>query len=158
MLKIETSAYEVAKNFIGMKEVPGQVSNPQIMAMLKLDNDWPDGDEVPWCAAFVGYVAFVLGLCRSGSLKARSYIEIGQRVSNRYAEVGMDIVVMKRGTGPQPGIEDLTANGHVCFFGGWDSNDPNYFKGLGGNQNDTVKISTYRVKDILCINRLYKVV
>ena len=55
---IKITAYKLAERFIGMKEVAGAVHNPQILAMLKLDNAWPVSDEVPWCSAFVNYIAW----------------------------------------------------------------------------------------------------
>jgi hypothetical protein len=37
MKKIEITAFDLAQRFIGMKEVSGKVSNPQILAMLQLE-------------------------------------------------------------------------------------------------------------------------
>lgn len=37
MRTIATSAYAIAQRFIGVSEVHGAMSNPQIMAMLKLE-------------------------------------------------------------------------------------------------------------------------
>jgi hypothetical protein len=44
MRAIETSAYQVAQRFTGIREVDGSVSNPQILAMLRLDDEWPQDD------------------------------------------------------------------------------------------------------------------
>ena len=49
--------FDLAERFLAIKEVGGAVDNPQIMSMLKLDNSWPTNDEVPWCSAFVNYIA-----------------------------------------------------------------------------------------------------
>ena len=38
-------AFDLAQRFVGIQEVGGQVDNPQIMAMLKLDNSWPEDPE-----------------------------------------------------------------------------------------------------------------
>jgi hypothetical protein len=32
--KIEITAFELAQRYVGIKEIPGQVSNPVILAML----------------------------------------------------------------------------------------------------------------------------
>ena len=57
---MEITPFELAQRFIGVKEVPGTTDNPQILAMLKLDGEWPEHDEVPWCSAFVNYIWFQL--------------------------------------------------------------------------------------------------
>ena len=74
---MDITAYDLASRFIGIKEVRGSVSNPQILSMLRLDSSWPKGDEVPWCSAFVNYPAWLLRLPRSKSLRARSWLEVG---------------------------------------------------------------------------------
>lgn len=151
MIVLHTNAYEVAKRFIGIEEVSGKSANPQILSMLQLDDAWPMDDSVPWCSAFVNYTAFLLGLPRSKSLRARSWLRIGQEVSKSKAKVGIDIVILKRGKGVQPGPNTINAPGHVGWFGGW------YDKKvllLGGNQKDTVSIDTYENKRILGIRRL----
>lgn len=72
MKGIEMTAFDLAQRFAGAAEVAGSASNPQILAMLRLDEKWPEGDDVPWCSAFINYVAWLLRLTRSKSLQARS--------------------------------------------------------------------------------------
>jgi len=72
MRRVPSSPYELAQRFVGLKEVSGNMANPQIMAMLQLDADWPRDDSVPWCSAFVNYIAWLMRLPRSKSLRARS--------------------------------------------------------------------------------------
>ncbi len=146
------TAFDVAQRFIGVGEVAGEMHNPQIMAMLKLDNNWPEGDEVPWCAAFVNYICWLLRLPRSKSLRARSFLNVGRRVSSESAIPGFDIVILKRGRGDQPGPEVINAPGHVGFFAGFDGD---FIEVLGGNQGDQVKVSRYRKSSLLSIRRLY---
>ena len=129
-------AYDLAQRFTGLKEVAGNVDNPQIMAMLKLDNEWPSEDEVPWCSAFVNYICWLTRLPRSKDLRARSWLLIGVPVSLADAEIG-DIVIIKRGGGDQPGPENTTAQGHVGFYAGYIDG---FVEILGGNQSDTVKL------------------
>ncbi|MCL2915014.1 hypothetical protein L2725_14735 [Shewanella corallii] len=52
MDSIQLTAFDLATRFTGIKEIEGFDDNPQIMAMLKLDNSWPENDEVAWCSAF----------------------------------------------------------------------------------------------------------
>jgi len=151
MKKKEISAYEIAQRFVGIKEVSGSTANPQILAMLKLDQKWPEDDSVPWCSGFVNYVAWLLRLPRSKSLRARSWLTIGEVVKLEDAEPGFDVVIFKRGGGDQPGLDTINAPGHVGFYAGIDGNN---ILTLGGNQNDTVGINSYPVDRLLGIRRL----
>jgi len=47
-----------------------------ILAMLKLNDDWPHDDSVSWCSAFVNDIALLLGLNSPKSLRARSWVAI----------------------------------------------------------------------------------
>lgn len=143
-------AYDLAQRFTGIKEVGGNVDNPQIMAMLKLDNEWPSEDEVPWCSAFANYICWLARLPRSKDLRARSWLNIGIGIQLDQAEPG-DIVVIKRGKGEQPGPENTTAQGHVGFYSGITGD---LIEILGGNQSDTVKISRYPRSRLLGVRRL----
>lgn len=166
MRRIQTSAFEIAQRFVGLREIPGAMHEPQILAMLKLDQAWPEGDEVPWCSAFVNYVAHLLRLPRSKDLRARSWLRIGEPIHWREAEPGFDLVVLQRGGGNQPGADVIDAPGHVGFFAGWPSTEslpmpdlspvrmPGQVEVLGGNQSDEVNVSTFSGKRILSIRRL----
>jgi hypothetical protein len=81
MNKIEVSAYDIGQRFVGLKEVSGTTSSPQVLAMLRLDQNWPQDDSVPWCSAFTNYVAWLLRLPRSKSLRARSWLIVGKVIS-----------------------------------------------------------------------------
>lgn len=151
MKKKEISAYEIAQRFVGIQEVSGSTANPQILAMLKLDQKWPEDDSVPWCSGFVNYVAWLLRLPRSKSLRARSWLTIGEVVRLEDAEPGFDVVIFKRGGGDQPGPETINAPGHVGFYAGIEGNN---ILTLGGNQSDSVGISSYPVDRLLGIRRL----
>jgi len=143
--------YDIAERFIGLKEVPGSKDNPQILAMLQLDHDWPEHDEVPWCSGFLNYPFWLLRLPRSKSLLARSWLQVGQAISLYEAEKGSDIVILKRGGGDQPGPENLTAPGHVGFFSGHVGKDV-YL--LGGNQADTVSVVPFPVDRVIGVRRI----
>lgn len=143
-------AFALAERFIGIEEVGGSLDNPQIMAMLKLDQDWPDSDEVPWCSGFVNYVCWLARLPRSKDLRARSWLNVGRGIALDDAEVG-DIVVLKRGRGDQPGPDVINAPGHVGFFAGISGE---FIEILGGNQRDTVSVGRYPRSKLLSVRRL----
>jgi len=150
--RVELTAYQLADRFTGIEEVPGSVDNPQVMAMLRLDQSWPEGDEVPWCSAFTNYVCWLLRLPRSKSLRARSWLWCGWPVPLEAAAVGFDVVVLNRGPAPQPGPEVLEAPGHVGFYGGHEGSEVLI---LGGNQSNRVSLARYPVSRVLGVRRLY---
>jgi len=147
---IQDLALELAERFVGIQEIGGQVDNPQIMAMLRLDNSWPQNDEVPWCSAFANYICWLARLPRSKDLRARSWLTIGKGITLDKAVPG-DIVVLQRGQGEQPGPEVIDAPGHVGFYAG---RIGDMIEVLGGNQSDTVKISRYPKSRLLSVRRL----
>jgi uncharacterized protein (TIGR02594 family) len=137
---VQITAFDLAQRFVGTGEVAGTLDNPQILAMLKLDGAWPEHDEVPWCSAFVNYIAWLLRLPRSKNLAARSWLEIGRPVKLEEAIVDSDIVVLSRDGG-----------GHVGFYAGHDSTN---IQMLGGNQGDKVCVSAFPRTRLLGIRRL----
>ncbi len=143
-------AYDIALRFVGTSEVPGRAANPMVMAMLKLDSKWPEGDEVPWCSGFVNFVCWLLRLPRSKSLRARSWLRVGRPIALEDARPGWDVVILNRAGGPDdPDVID--APGHVAFFAGLDDRGVAL---LGGNQSDEVGISYFPTKDVLGVRRL----
>lgn len=148
---IITSAFAVAKTYVGTEEVEGQDSNAAIVAMLREIAPWASGDEIPWCAAFVAHVARLLGLPRSRSLRARSWLAIGKPIQLSDAKTEEDVVVLSRGRGNQPGPEVIDAPGHVGWFAG---HTPGEVHILGGNQGDAVTIARFQQSDVLGVRRL----
>lgn len=142
--------FDLAQRFVGVTEVGGKVDNPQIMAMLTLDNSWPSNDEVPWCSGFANYICWLARMPRSKDLRARSWLEVGVGISLDEAEPG-DVIVLQRGRGEQPGPEVIDAPGHVGFYAG---RFGEFIEVLGGNQSDTVKISRYPSSRLLGVRRL----
>jgi uncharacterized protein (TIGR02594 family) len=142
---------QVAQRFVGVEEAPGIASNPHVLAMLKLDAKWVTGDDVPWCSAFVNYIAWILGLPRSKSLAARSWLKVGDPIDVLEAEPG-DVVILQRGDGVQPGPDVLDAPGHVGFFVRFLANGR--VELLGGNQSDEVNVQSFPVERVLGVRRL----
>jgi len=151
--------YDIAKRFEGITEVPGKVANPQIMSMLTLDAQWPEDDSVPWCSAFVNYCFWLLGLERSKSLRARSWLQVGIPILMVEAKPGCDVVILKRGSGKQPGPDVIDAPGHVGFYHDHLPPGPNSVAKvllLGGNQGDQVNIRAYDLSRVLGVRRIDK--
>ena len=145
------TAFDIAGRFVGLSEVAGASSNPAVLAMLRMDGDWPTDDSVPWCSAFVNYIAWLLRLPRSKSLRARSWLGVGRPIELAEARSGFDVVVLSRGLGPQPGPEMLDAPGHVGFFGALFGESIHI---LGGNQNDRVSVAPFPTSRVLGVRRL----
>jgi len=147
------SAYDIASAWMaeGVTEVAGDGDNFAIMSMLTLDNAWPEHDEVPWCAGFVGFVAMNARLHRSKSLRARSWLTVGEPIELENARAANDVVILSRGSGQQPGPENVTAPGHVGFYV---AHEPDKVYLLGGNQNDSVNIRSYPIGRLLGVRRL----
>ena len=136
---------------MGLTEESGPHANPQVLAMLqRLDKTVVD-DAVPWCSAFVSFIAWLLDLPRSTSLSARSWLPIGERVVLSNAVAGFDVAIFKRGTGVQPGPDVLAAPGHVAFF---DHLDGPRVWCVGGNQGDAVSLEPFPTANLLGLRRL----
>ena len=142
---IQTTAYDLAMRYVGVKEVPGTKDNPIVLSMLRLDSKWPEHDEVPWCSGFMNWIAWHLRLPRSKSLMARSWLNVGKPVSLSDAEPGFDVVILWRGNPDGP-------SGHVGLYAGTGSGT---IKILGGNQGNAVTISEYPKNRLLGIRRIY---
>lgn len=127
---------EIALNHLGIKEVTGQKDNPKIVQFFAdVGHSWVEDDETPWCAAFVGSCLEKAGVTSTKMLNARSYLKWGRKIAQ---PVPGCIVVFKRG--------NSSWQGHVAFFVGIEGD---YIKVLGGNQGNTVKVSSYHKDDLL---------
>lgn len=147
------TAFWLAQRYIGMREVPGSKSNPSVLGMLKLDMEWPEDDDVPWCSAFLNWIAWNLRLPRSKSLRARSWLQVGRPIEVAEAVPGWDVVILWRGEKPQPGPDVIEAPGHVGFFAGLEGDSVLL---LGGNQGNAVCVAPYSRGRILGVRRLFE--
>jgi len=150
---MNVTAYDIAKNFLGIKEIEGPANNPMVVAMHQVGAGatWISNDEEAWCSSFVGFICFCLGLKRTMSARARSWLFVGEPVELRNAVVGFDVVIVSRGEGEQPGPEYLNAPGHVGFYAG---HDGDFVSLLAGNQGNKVSVANFPIKRILGIRRL----
>lgn len=153
-MKLETTAFDIASRFLGIREIKGAIDHPMILAMLQLDQSWPQNDEIPWCSAFVNYICWLLDLPRSRSLAARSWLLVGKDVKRKMdAAKGFDIVILKRPGPGQPDASVIDAPGHVGFFAGFYAGKVQV---LGGNQADQVSVAPYGLDQIIGIRRIWK--
>lgn len=146
-----TSPYSVALQFRGLKEGPGAINNPMVVGMLQVTDAGVHDDATAWCSGFVNFIAWLLALPRSRSLAARSWLKVGMPVGLDEARPDADVVVLRRGDGPQPGPEILAAPGHVGFFAGLEGD---FVLILGGNQGDAVSIARFPKARVLGVRRL----
>ena len=135
---------KIAFNELGTEEIAGEKHNPEV---LKYAKDTKIAgittDEVAWCSTFVNWVAWKAGLQYSGKANARSWLNVGTKVT--VPEPG-DVVVFWRES-PQ------SWKGHVGFFIGV-SFDKKRVYCLGGNQGNRVSVSAYRIDNVLSYQRL----
>lgn len=117
----------IAEREIGVAETPGPGDTPRIVAYHQATTLAARDDEVPWCAAFVGWVLREAGIAGTGSAAARSYVHWGIACPPQYGAV----VVLRRGEPWQ---------GHVGFYV---RGDATRVWVLGGNQSNRVSIAPY---------------
>jgi uncharacterized protein (TIGR02594 family) len=99
---------------------------------------------IEWCAAFVNAVLEANGITGTRSLSARTFLKWGESIDQ--PQLG-DIMVFGRGNN--------LWQGHVAFYlGTIEKNNKTYYKILGGNQGDMVKISYYPAKHLLGIRTI----
>lgn len=150
--------YQLAKRFVGIKEIPGEKHSPAVVAFHQLGGSpWFDDDETPWCSSFVHFIAsYCLGLVAPTKSKARArmWLTVGVPVDIQEAIRGHDLVILKRGTGVQPDETVTNAPGHVGFYV---KHDGQFVWVLGGNQSNSVNIQRYLKSRVLGIRRLYAV-
>ncbi len=136
-------AIELALSQFGIKEIPGQEDNPQVLKYF--DEIGFDGkklkDETSWCSAFVNWICKKSGLPYTGKLNARSWLNAGRKV---YTPQLGDVVVFWRES-------PKSWKGHVAFF---IRETKNWIYVLGGNQNNQVRISAYPRHRLLQYRRL----
>lgn len=118
---------------IGEHEIAGSKHNPFIVSMFKYTTYKTDSDETPWCAACVCTALEENGCKSTRDASAISYAHYGLPCDL----VPGCIVVIRRADGGN----HVTFCDHVI--------DGKSFAGLGGNQSDSIKISTYARSKII---------
>ncbi len=122
----------IARGEVGVEE--GR-SDPRIREYFASTSLGPQPSSVAWCSAFVNFCVKSSGLTATNSAWARSWLNWGQ--SSESLVPGC-IVVLSRGS---------PALGHVGFYVGDEGQDS--IRLLGGNQSNSVKISSYPKANIV---------
>lgn len=118
----------VAREHIGVQEIPGVNHHPLILQMWRaIKRGGIKDDETPWCAAFVGFCLEEVGIVSSRFESARSYLTWGRQIDK---PVHGCIVVFTRNGG-----------GHVGFLTGYTPTGDLLI--LGGNQGNEVNIRAF---------------
>ena len=128
-----------ARNEIGVKEIPGpNRSNARIEEYLHTaTHAGPHATEdVPWCAAFVGWCLQQNGIKGTGALAARSYLKWG--IPLREPTLGCITVLWRE--------SPKGFKGHIGF---WIAEDVSKVVLLGGNQHNAVQASGYTKERVL---------
>lgn len=153
MTPLSRTPLNLAERFVGLRELSAKgQDHPFIQWCFSVSGYGHDEpDETPWCSAFVNGIAWLLDTPRSGSAAARSWLRVGKQINLTVAEPGFDVVVLKRGSGVQPGPEVIKAQGHVGFFYGLVAE---HVLVLGGNQSNAVNIERFPLWRVLGVRRL----
>ena len=112
----------LAKQYTGLHERKNRVALKQAIGV--------DPAKTPWCAAFLNKMLAKQGIKGTNSNQASSFLRWGKRTS---APKKGDIAVMR---------------GHVGIFMGY-SKDGKSVLVLGGNQNNSVKVTAYPRKRVI---------
>lgn len=128
---------EIAAKEVGVKEMVGIKHHPSIIKYHQHTSLKAPSDEISWCAAFANYCLETAGFAGTKSPAARSFLKWGLPMEK--PERGC-IVVFWRG-------DPNSWQGHVGFFISEDQNGN--LRVLGGNQSDSVRISTYTKSRLL---------
>ena len=143
----EQTPYDLARTYLGTREIPGKRHNSLIVGWLQRLASWVRDDETPWCSAFVDHCARETGHEATGKLNARSWLKVGSVIPLKDARRG-DVIIFWR-------VRRNGWQGHVAFLHSYDKHR-NLIYVLGGNQRDEVNIAPYRANRFLGARRLRK--
>lgn len=128
----EAGTYSMAKRYMGLHEVKHTGKLAKAIGV--------NPRRTPWCGAFVATVAKRAGKgIPGGHLRAASWKRAGKAVSLKSARKG-DVVVVRTRRGHHVGFYAGRSKGRVQL--------------LGGNQSNMVKISNYRIGNVISVRRL----
>ena len=122
---------EIARTYLGLKEIRGPVNNAKIVRMFSLAGH-PEikADEVPWCAAFVAACLAEAGMVNEVSSSLRLW-------AAAYSKLG---TALKEPVYGCVGVKTRNGGGHVGFVVA--ANKSRVWL-LGGNQGDSVSVASF---------------
>lgn len=143
--QINDTPINFALSFYGVNEAfTNGKSNPIVVSFFKEFADWAtNSTTTAWCSAYVNSIMASTGYEYSGSVSARSWMNVGQDVKN--PRTG-DVVVFWRES-------KNSWKGHVGIFISFTSDGRN-INVLGGNQGNKVSIAPYPISQLLGYRRL----
>lgn len=125
---------EIAKKEIGTHEVAGKAANSRIIEYHQSTDLKAQSDEVAWCASFVNWALAKAGVRGTRSAAAASFVSWGAKSEGLYGAIA---VIYNAGAANS----SLSRSGnHVGFLV---EETSSHFILLGGNQSDSVKISSF---------------
>ena len=135
-MAILTPWLRVAKNELGVTEIPGAADEPRITEYMEsTSHPIPPHhvDEIPWCSAFVNWVMEHSGYPGTGSAWSQSWKNWG--IPLTLPKTGAIVIFSWGGN-----------SGHVGFVWDWDEGGMYV---LGGNQSDSVNITYFRYTHVV---------
>ncbi len=138
----EPKHLEIARAEMDVAEIPGPETN-ECIAAYQATVGIHEGDETPWCSAFVNWCLEQAGIAGTGKPNARSWLAWGTPINLEDAQPG-DVCIFWRGN-------PVSWRGHVAFFLGCEDGEMVHV--LGGNQCDCVSEGNYPIDRLLGIRR-----
>jgi uncharacterized protein (TIGR02594 family) len=119
---------QIARSYVGVREVPGAKHNGTILGWLSRLKAWWKDDETPWCGVFVAECMRQAGITDLPKtwMRASSWGLWGANLRTTHVAPGAILVFTRRG------------GGHVGFYVG---EDKLFYYVLGGNQNNMVNVA-----------------
>lgn len=131
MNKADAGVYSLAKRYLGLHERKHTNKLQRAVGV--------NPRSTPWCGAFVGAILQQAGKpIPAGHLRAANWKKYGTGVSLKGARKG-DIVVVRTSYGNHVGFYAGQKNGKVQL--------------LGGNQSNSVKLSSYAIRSVQSVRR-----
>ena len=126
MSKPDPDWLSMARQYVGLKEIPGPRHNATILKWLEKLNAWWRNDETPWCGVFCAAIMQEVGLPYPKMyMRARAWDDYGVLLRPDRLAPGAILVFDRKG------------GGHVGFYVG---EDAGFYYVLGGNQSNAVNV------------------
>lgn len=119
-------------NHEGETEIKGSEHNRFIVDLFKYTSYKTDSDETPWCAALTNAALIKNGFKGTGRADAKSFDNYGTACELAYGCV----VTIKHPDGSR----------HVTFYV---KREGDYLRCIGGNQSNTLKVSSYHISELV---------
>lgn len=136
--------YAIAKEYLGLRELPGAATHPDLVWMFQLAPSWLDQDDskTAWCGILRGGVGF-----KAGTGMPKDHYRAAE-----WAKWGKAVDVTKPATWKKGDTIVMTRPGgnHVCLL---DRVEGAKVWCLGGNQSNAVTIASFPISRITAVRR-----